>query len=276
MDVSGGAMVTGASRGLGRAVALELARRGFNVTAAMRDPADGASLHADGAGFPGGVFVTQVDVTNPASIKVPDDVRVVVNNAGVEDVNNLPVEDTQLDVWRRLFETNLFGVVSVVQRAIPVLRRNGGGVIVNVTSSAVLRPLPFLAAYRASKAAVSALGESLRAEVEQFGIRIVEIMPGPIETDMLAAGERPPSALALEPYHDLAAAGWARRQAHRGGYTLPATAAGLVVDAILDDGGPLRYGCDPLGAAALAAWRDTPDDETWMRAAIEQYKGFAI
>jgi hypothetical protein len=93
---------------------------------------------------------------------------------------------------------------------------------------------------------------------------------------MLAAGERPPAALALEPYHDLAAAGWTRRQAHRGGYTSPATAAGLVVDAILEDGGPLRYGCDPLGAAALAAWRDTPDDETWMRAAIEQYKGFAI
>jgi NAD(P)-dependent dehydrogenase (short-subunit alcohol dehydrogenase family) len=242
-------MVTGASRGLGRAVALELARRGFNVTAAMRDPGTGASLLVEGAGLRGQVFVTKVDVTNPASIEVPDDVRVVVNNAGIEDVNNLPVENTELDVWRRLFETNLFGVVSVLQQAIPVLRSNGGGVVVNVTSSAVLRPLPFLAAYRASKAAVGALGESLRAEVEQFGIRIVEIMPGPIETDMLAAGERPPSALALEPYHDLAAAGWARRQAHRGGYTLPATAAGLVVDAILDDGGPLRYGCDPLCAA---------------------------
>ena len=66
------------------------------------------------------------------------------------------------------------------------MRDAGGGVICNITSSSMLAPVPFLGAYRASKAAVTAIGESLQAEVAQFGIRVLEIMPGPIETDMLA------------------------------------------------------------------------------------------
>ena len=90
-----------------------------------------------------------------------------------------------LDAWQRLFATNVFGLVEVTKRAVPIMRAAGGGVICNITSSSTLAPVPFLGTYRASKAAVTAIGESLAAEVAQFGIRVVEVMPGPIETDML-------------------------------------------------------------------------------------------
>src|SRR5207253_10370040 len=130
--------------------------------------------------------------------------RVLGNNAGVE-VDPLPFEVTPLSRWREMFETNVFGLIEVTRRAIPLLRRNGGGVICNVTSSSLFAPVPFYAPYRASKAAVSALGESLRAEVAPFGIRVVEIMPGPIATDMFEHSKQPPAAIEHEAYRPTAA-----------------------------------------------------------------------
>ncbi len=195
MEERGTAVVTGASRGIGRAVAIELDRRGFDVVATMRDVRAGADL--------AGMRVERLDVTDPDSIVLPDDLRVLVNNAGVED-DNLPLEVMPSEVWRKLFETNVFGLVEVTKRAVPIMRAGGGGVICNVTSSSTLAPVPFLGAYRASKAAVTAIGESLCAEVAPFGIRVVEIMPGPIETDMLSISDRPAAAIEYEPYRALA------------------------------------------------------------------------
>jgi NAD(P)-dependent dehydrogenase (short-subunit alcohol dehydrogenase family) len=265
-QTGGVAVVTGASRGIGRAVALELAARGFDVVATMRDPAAGRDLAARG------LRVQRLDVTDPASIVLPDDLRVLVNNAGVED-DNLPVEAMPIVVWRRLFETNVFGLVEVTRRAIPLLRAGGGGVICNVTSSSVLAPVPFLAAYRASKAAVGAIGESLQAEVGRFGIRVVEVMPGPIETDMLAASDRPAAAIDHPPYRELAERMWESRQRIRDAYTPAAEAARRVVDAICDDGGPLRYGCDDMSEGMLAGWRAAASDEAWMRPMLRMFTG---
>lgn len=259
-------MVTGASRGIGRAVALELSARGFEVVATMRDPAAGADLEHEG------VSVQRLDVDDPATISLPGGLRVLVNNAGVED-ENLPVEIMPSEIWRRLFETNVFGLVEVTKRAVPLLRANGGGVICNVTSSSILAPVPFLAAYRASKAAVSVLGESLQAEVAPFGIRVVEVMPGPIETDMLAASDRPSGAIEHEPYRVLAEKMWVNRQAVRAAYTPATEAARRIADAILDDGGPLRYGCDDLSEGMLAGWRATTGDEAWLRPMLQAFSG---
>src|SRR5438067_13919045 len=115
----------------------------------MRDP-------SAGAGLPDGVRVERLDVTRPETIRLPTGLRVLVNNAGVESAY-LPVEHAPMEQWREIFETNVFGVVAVTRAAIPLLREAGGGVICNVTSSSLLAPMPFYAAYRASKAAVSAL-----------------------------------------------------------------------------------------------------------------------
>src|SRR4029450_8518499 len=119
----------------------------------------------------------------------------------------------------------------------------------------------FYAAYRASKAAVSVMGESLRSEVAGFGIRVVEILPGPIDTDMLALSDRPPEAGEVAGYEALAEVMHRSRQ-DAGAMTTPAdVAAEAVVDAVCDDGGPLRYGCDDLARGLLDAWRTTSDED---------------
>jgi NAD(P)-dependent dehydrogenase (short-subunit alcohol dehydrogenase family) len=259
VDPGGKALVTGASRGIGRAVALELCRRGFEVVATMRDPVAGPSLVEEASGSVGSLSVERLDVTEPESIDLPAGLRVVVNNAAVE-TQNLPVEETPLDEWRTSFETNVFGVVEVTRRAIPVLRSAGGGVICNVTTGGLLVPMPFFGLYRAGKAAISALGETLRAELAPFGIRVVEIMPGPIDTDMLAASQVVPEAVAFEPYRILAERVGKTRASTTLGGTPVEPAAAAIVDAILDDGGPLRYSCDVLGDGLLEIWRDRTDE----------------
>src|SRR5207249_380734 len=126
VEAGGIAVVTGASRGIGRAVAVELAARGFEVLATMRDPAAGAALPAEAEAAGGRLRVARLDVTDPDSIDLPEGLRVLVNNAGVE-VDHLPFEATPLSRWREMFETNVFGLIETTRRAIPRLRRSGGG-----------------------------------------------------------------------------------------------------------------------------------------------------
>jgi len=266
MDAGGVAVVTGASRGIGRAVALELARRGFDTVATMRNPADGAALAAEAPDADGTLRVAALDVTRPETIELPEGLRVLVNNAGVERPH-LPFEEAPIELWREMFETNVFGLVAVTRKAIPRLRAAGGGVLCNVTSSSLFAPVPFYGPYRASKAAVSAIGESLRTELAPFGIRVLEIVPGPIDTDMLQGSAEPPDALRYDDYRPMA------ERAHQGrlnvGDMVTSTedAAGAIVDTILDDDAPLRHGCDPLGSGLLDAWRGQ-SDEALMRSML--------
>jgi NAD(P)-dependent dehydrogenase (short-subunit alcohol dehydrogenase family) len=271
MQATGVAVVTGSGRGIGRAVAIELARRGFDVVATMRDPADGAGLVAE-VGDAGRIRVDRLDVNDASTMHMPVGLKVLVNNAGVES-DNLPVEVMPAEAWRAIFETNVFGLVEVTKHAIPLIRDAGGGVICNVTSSSVLAPVPFLGAYRSSKAAVSAIGESLQAEVARFGIRVLEILPGPIETDMLATSDKPAAAIEHERYRAQAEQLWEGRQRIRDMYTPAAEAARRIADAILDDDAPLRVGCDDLSEGMLAAWRNAASDEVWMRPLLASFAG---
>jgi NAD(P)-dependent dehydrogenase (short-subunit alcohol dehydrogenase family) len=258
MEIHGSALVTGASRGIGRAVALELARRGFDTVATMRDPAVGADLEAVASGR---LRVCGLDVTDPTTFDLPSDLRVLVNNAGV-DTEYLPVEHAEIDDWRRMFETNVFGTVALTSAAIPTLRHNRPAVICTITSSSILAAVPFYSAYRASKAASSAFGDSLRVEVAPFGIRVVEILPGPVDTDMfrLSTGEQ--VAARYPEYRALAdIAGELRREYADPRVVEPAEAATAIVDAILDSSGPMRYGCDPVSRELMDLWRQS-DDET--------------
>ena len=254
-------MVTGASRGIGRAVAAELARRGWDTVATMRNPADGAALEQEAAGQGWRLRVARLDVTDPATIDLPSTLRVLVNNAGVE-TENLPVEHSDVDEhWRYMFEANVFGAVRVMQRAVPYLRANGGGVIANVTSSSVLAPVPFMAIYRSSKAALMAIGESLAAEVARFGIRVVDVMPGPIITDMLRTSERPAAGIRYEEYRELAESMWETRQQILDQYTPADEAARRIVDTIEHASAPLtRVGCDDMADGMVAAWKAQPHD----------------
>jgi NAD(P)-dependent dehydrogenase (short-subunit alcohol dehydrogenase family) len=245
-----------------------LARRGFDVVATMRDPQAGTDL-PDGAHALGGrLIVEALDVTRPETVRLPEGLRVLVNNAGVER-EHLPVEETPLELWHEMFETNLFGLVEVTRRAIPRIREAGGGVICNMGSSSVLAPVPFYAAYRASKAAVSALSETLRAELAPQGIRVVEIMPGPVDSDMLRHSQETMITPAGEPYRPTADHMNANKSMVAAMIQPAADAAALIVDAILDDDGPMRSGCDPMGTGLIDAWRTTTDEEM-MRGMLEQ------
>jgi NAD(P)-dependent dehydrogenase (short-subunit alcohol dehydrogenase family) len=258
MEINGSALVTGASRGIGRAVALELARRGFDTVATMRDPAAGSDMAEQAAGR---LEVRRLDVTDPATFELPDDLRVLVNNAGI-DTDFLPVEHAEIGDWRRMFETNVFGTVALTSAAIPTLRDNRPSVACTITSSSIIAAVPFYSAYRASKAALSAFCDSLRVEVAPFGIRVVEIMPGPVDTDMfrLSAGDM--DAARFPEYRALADIAGDLRRAHADPRVVePAAAASAIVDAIVDQSGPMRYGCDPVSDELIDLWRQS-DDET--------------
>jgi NAD(P)-dependent dehydrogenase (short-subunit alcohol dehydrogenase family) len=268
MESAGIAAVTGASRGIGRAIALELACRGFDVVATMRDPAAGAGMSDEAAEAGGRLRVQALDVTRPDTVRLPDGLRVLVNNAGVER-EHLPVEETPLELWRDMFETNVFGLVEVTRRAIPLVRAAGGGVICNMGSSSILAPVPFYAAYRASKAAVSAFSMTLRAELAPQGIRVVEIMPGPVDSDMLRHSQETMVAPAGEEYRAVADHMNASKSMVASMIQQAGDAARLIVDAILDDDGPMRYGCDPMSTGMIDAWRRASDEEM-MRGMLEQ------
>lgn len=268
MKAEGSAVVTGASRGIGRAVAVELARRGFSVVATMRDPLDGADLGAEAEGAPGALRVERLDICDPGPFRFPDDLRVLVNNAGARQAN-LPVEETPPSDWRTVFETNVFGTVEMIRRAVPVLRAAGGGVVCNVTSSSILSPLPFFGTYRASKAALSALCETLRVELAPFGIRVVEILPGPIDTDMFRTSVmfKVPEAVRFEHYRQVAEDHFpASKFLSESLITQPAAAAAAIVDAICDDDGVMRHGCDDMSERSLEQWRNSGDEPAMHQA----------
>ncbi len=258
MEIHGSALVTGASRGIGRAVALELARRGFDTIATMRDPAAGSGMAAEAGGR---LEVRRLDVTDPATFDLPHNLRVLVNNAGV-DTDYLPVEHANIDDWRRMFETNVFGTVALTSAAIPTLRDNRPSVVCTITSSSIIAAVPFFAAYRASKAAASAFCDTLRVEVAPFGIRAVEIMPGPVDTDMFQLSTGDPDAARFPEYRGMADVAAELRRSHADPRVVdPAAAASAIVDAIVDSSGPMRYGCDPVSNELIALWRQS-DDET--------------
>jgi NAD(P)-dependent dehydrogenase (short-subunit alcohol dehydrogenase family) len=257
VDISGSALVTGASRGIGRAVAVELANRGFQTLATMRNPDDGSGL---GDATDGTITPVRLDVTDPGSWDLPGDLRVLVNNAGL-DSEYLPVEHSRLDDWRALFETNVVGLVGIIAAAIPTLRANRPAVVCNITSSSILASVPFYSAYRVTKAAVSAMGDSLRVEVAPSGIRVVEILPGPIDTDMFRLSTGGQAASRFDRYRPMAdQAAKLREETADPMVSSPADAAVLIVDAILDDDGPMRYGCDPLSVGLLDLWRQSDDE----------------
>jgi NAD(P)-dependent dehydrogenase (short-subunit alcohol dehydrogenase family) len=245
--------VTGASRGLGRAVALDLAARGFEVIAGVREPAGAAELVEVARGLKGSMSLQVLDMCDLGDYLPPAGLRVLVNNAGFRG-RYLPVEEADLDEWRKTFETNFFGVLGLTQRAIPRLREAGGGVICNIGSAGAFMPLPFYSTYRTSKAALAALSEGLRIELAPFGIRVIEIPIGGVDTDMLRTGiaVRPPEAIEYELYRPMAERQMAATRRAQTNALSPEAAARNVVDAILTDEGPMRRACDPNATAILA------------------------
>jgi NAD(P)-dependent dehydrogenase (short-subunit alcohol dehydrogenase family) len=171
-------LITGCSTGFGHETALYFLEQGWNVVATMRDPSANTLPASDR------LRVLALDVTDTdsiaAAIAEAGAIDVLVNNAGIGWLN--AVEGTSLEAMRRIFETNTFSTVAMMQAVLPGMRDRHTGVIVNVSSSTTIKPLPLLSIYRASKAAVNALTESAALELAEFGIRARVVMPGAAPT----------------------------------------------------------------------------------------------
>ena len=175
------ALVTGASRGIGRAIAEALARRGYSVLGTTRSPA----ALSDDQKLPG-VHYLRLDLVDEKSIdslvKEAGDVDVLVCNAGASQIG--PIEEVPMEAMRRLFQQNLLGSVRLTQGLLPGMRARGRGRIIFISSYAGVTPVPFLSVYAATKAALTALARGLRQEVMAEGVWVSAIAPFDIHTDI--------------------------------------------------------------------------------------------
>lgn len=194
--------ITGASAGIGEALALDFARRGYDLAIAARRlerlDALAGRLRELGAGK---VLPLALDVTDYGSIKLALEraagefgrLDVLVVNAGVG--YTLPIGKGKLDLARQVLDTDLTGAIATIEYGLPVLRAQGGGQIVVITSVAGSRGQPFLGAYSAAKAGLHAYVQALRAEVWHEPIVVTELAPGYIRTDMNRDVKRLPFAI---------------------------------------------------------------------------------
>ncbi len=190
------ALVTGASSGFGLLTSIELAKAGFRVVAAMRDLGRRERLDeaVAAAGLGATINVRALDVTRFDAIPgfvdsvVSDYARldVLVNNAGFAVAGF--AEDIKLDELRMQFETNFFGAVAMAKAALPTMRRQGSGHIIQVSSIAGLHGSVTVSSYAASKHALEGWSESLRMEVNSLGIKVVLVEPGAFQTDIWTRG----------------------------------------------------------------------------------------
>jgi len=187
-------LVTGASSGIGQAIAQLLAERGFTVFGTARKPAAPASAK---------VTMVPLDVRSDDSVRAcverVGQIDVLVNNAGYSLMGS--AEETSLDEAKAQLETNFFGVARMVKAVLPAMRKTGGGKIINIGSLAGITAIPFGAFYTASKFALEGYTEALWHELRPFGIHATLIEPGFVHT---AIGESTQVAAApLAPYNDV-------------------------------------------------------------------------
>ena len=190
------AIVTGASQGVGRTLAIGLAREGFKV-AAMARTTDRLNSIAAEAGVPdASVLPIKLDLSNPQSIVdavrcIPKDfgrLQVVVNNAGEGGAGTL---DVPLDKLTSLLNVNLVGPFKLLQEVVPILVAEQSGIVINIASRAGKIGFAGWGAYGASKFGLVGLSESLYRELAAFGVKVTTICPGWIDTEMAKMGGSP-------------------------------------------------------------------------------------
>ena len=180
-------LITGCSSGFGLETARFFLGQGWRVIATMRTPREGLLPASDR------LRLLALDVTDADSIRRCGEeagpIDALVNNAGVGLL--APLEGVSLSSVREIFETNTFGTIAMTQAVLPQFRQRRAGVVVNVTSSVTLKPLPLLSVYTSSKAAVNAFTESLSLELAPFNLRARLVLPGRAPSTSFGANARP-------------------------------------------------------------------------------------
>jgi NAD(P)-dependent dehydrogenase (short-subunit alcohol dehydrogenase family) len=177
-------LITGASRGIGRAAALRLARSGWEVHATVRRAEDGEALVAENGG--GGIHVLELDVAEAAQIaaleeRLPERLDAIVNNAGI--VISGPLETLSAEGLREQFDVNVVGAVALTNLVLPRLRASRGR-IVFLSSVSGRISTPMTGAYNASKFALEAIADAWRVELRPWGVAVILIEPAMTDTDL--------------------------------------------------------------------------------------------
>ncbi|WP_227979270.1 SDR family NAD(P)-dependent oxidoreductase [Nocardia spumae] len=251
-------LVTGASSGFGLALTRAIAAAGGRVVATARDPEGAHSLREVASAHPGQIVIAPLDVTDPEQARRAvarakaafERIDVVVNNAGYGVFGALEeIPDSEV---RAVFETNVFGSLNVIRAALPVLREQRGGHLVQISSIAgITAPSPGLGLYAATKFAVEGMNEGLIREVSHLGIGVTIVEPGMFGTGFVAAlgmtpVRHPDYRASVQAAHDRLS------QLGPGVYGDPDDAARQIIAAVDSADPPLRL---PLGQDAIHAIR---------------------
>jgi len=256
-------LVTGSSSGIGLATALEAQRRGHIVYASARRPESLGALLATADAHP-----IALDVTEPgaaaraveAILAKEGRLDALVNNAGYAQYGS--VEDVSLEQWRRQYDVAVFGVLEVIRAVLPAMRAKRHGTIVNVSSVGGRVSIPFASPYCSSKHALEAISDALRVEVAPFGVRVVVVEPGPIETGFEARAREEVSGIMgrTGPYSSFyAGAERAMVTDFQRGKLPPEPVARVIVDAIEAERPRTRYAVTSMARLLIPLRRLLPD-----------------
>lgn len=257
-------MVTGASRGLGRAMAARLVQEGIEVLGVTRDPSTVEPL-------PGVTWIS-LDLASPEDVDAAlgeastrfGDIDLLVHCAGFADAGRL--DDFSSTSVRAQFEVMLASPVRLTQAVLPGMRRRGYGAIVNVASLAVELPIPFLSIYDSAKAGLAGFSRALMLELSGSGVNVIDFRPGDFKTDFFAA-----SKCFSASDRDVAIA-WDRMRKQVESGPLPHRAADAFWNALQrGDHRTVRTGA--WFQAGLAAWAARQMPASWMRCWIRRYYG---
>jgi short-subunit dehydrogenase len=172
-------LLTGASGGLGTAIAKTLSKNNFKIYGTGRKPIDSPYY-----------IPVYMDLTDEKSIKEAvefvlqkeEKIDILINNAGIGITGS--IEETEIDSVKKAFQVNLFGMMSLIQAVLPVMRKNNSGIIINISSIAGYTGLPFRGIYAATKAAVMRMTEALSSETKSMNIKVIDIAPGDFKTNI--------------------------------------------------------------------------------------------
>jgi NAD(P)-dependent dehydrogenase (short-subunit alcohol dehydrogenase family) len=265
--------ITGASSGIGKATALYFQDKSWNVVATLRDPAQAGDL----AALPR-VLVTRLDVTDGASVTAAVDaaharfgsIDVLLNNAGYGAYG--PLEAFDMDGVRRQFDTNVIGLLEVTKAVLPLMRAQGKGVIVNISSIGGRMTFPLGTLYHGTKFAVEGLSEALHYELEPLGIRVKIVEPGMIATDFSGRSfdfRQTPDLTAYQPVVDKLFAVLGRPELAATA-SPPSVVSEAIWTAVTDGTSRLRYTAGADAAAFMAA-RSAQDDATFIGGVKAQF-----
>jgi NAD(P)-dependent dehydrogenase (short-subunit alcohol dehydrogenase family) len=285
------ALVTGSSSGIGFETSLLLARKGFYTYATMRNLNKSLKIKeiAEKENLP--LEVLKLDVTDEKSVKgairqITDEnsrIDVLVNNAGYGVMG--AVEDLSLEEFKSQFETNFFGVIRVTKEVIPIMRNQGSGNIINVSSVGGRIGLPINSAYISSKFALEGLSESMRYELQQFGIDVILIEPGVVKTNFFEnvviknnSNTNTTNSSKTSPYSQLTQKlfeGFVP-MLNSSSSSVSSDVAEVIYQAIESNNREVRY---PVGkdAVSIIKTRQKLSDkefEKWIKESIFQQKGF--